>query len=169
MKYALINKSDGSLVKKAKWLPTIDNTVPKDLDPSLAWLIVREDRPAFDKATHRLEKLSEALLRGEWVISFTPVPLTSEVLRATIKDSFRETYEAGFQFKGASFSLKDIAVYNGTYMAKEFLTYPRGVTSLDGTVVSLANPREVSAFWAAGVAQYESIANEEQDELKQIK
>ena len=78
MKYALINKADGKLIKKAKSLPTIDNTIPKDLDASLEWLeVVEKAKPAFDETTHKLEVI-ESKVDGKWEESNVKVALSED-------------------------------------------------------------------------------------------
>lgn len=76
--YALINKSDGTLVKKSRELPTIDGSIPKDLDPSLEWLEVEvSEKPPYDKVTQKLERSGEKSGR-KWIVSFNIVELTED-------------------------------------------------------------------------------------------
>ena len=73
--WALFRKSSSRVEKRQEFLPTIDQTIPPDLDADLAWLEhYTEATPTFDAALERLDP-------GESIVLSTTDPKTGTITK----------------------------------------------------------------------------------------
>lgn len=168
--YALVNKSDGTLIKKTKRLPTINNTIPLDLDGSLQWLpVVKWSQPDYDKSTHRLVK-EEARISSQWIVGWVPKELTGPERASRIKSDYANLLDEGAEINGKVYPMDTAAIAkaNGTFINRGALKYPRRIPANDGTFTRLYNQKEVIAHYAALVGQYEALADMMMDELEAL-
>ena len=166
--YILIEKDSGKIVKRARRLPTIDGSIPADLDPSLVWLEVTEDaKPEHDSTTHRL-KQSQARDGDVWRISWTITELSAGAKAKRVTSEHEALRGEGFMYADHNFSFDKIPIYNGTYIARTALTYPVEALATDGRVLDLANADQVAAFYLTGLALYQAISTAEAAALKAI-
>ena len=173
MKYALINKTTGELVKRANKWPHIEDGVNMPvvgLDPDLEWLDIETlPRPEYDRTTHTAQKDSGGVLNGKWAVGWIVGELDA---RTIANNTIKSAKSTGFEFPPASgfrypSTPEWMPIYNGALLAKAGLRYPRRVRRVDGTVGLLSNANEVAAFWAAGAGYVEAIQDAELDLIEE--
>jgi len=160
--YSLVDWTNGVRVKRASEIPE------GPVHPAQKWVPeVKVTPEGYDESLHVLKRQSQGLVGDEWRILYSMRDKTLPEKQHGIRSDYQSIYAAGFTYGGKQFPF-DVAKYTATYAARTALNYPRRVTALDGTILSLANADEVVAFWATGVAAYEAIADAEQDDLEAV-
>jgi hypothetical protein len=130
-------------------LPTIDNSIPADLDPSLEWLeVVEQARPDYDESTQKIQK-TEGKDAGKWQRSWSVVDLSSAELIANIQSVYTAANQVtAHRGKTIPIDKASLAFYDSVKNNIDGIELPMYLPTIDGSMLKISTKEEALALHA---------------------